>query len=204
MTDSKVDHPSYYGGKNDPYEAIKVIDAWGLDFCLGNAIKYISRAGKKDPERLLQDLNKAKWYLEHEIERLGVKNKKDKEQSAREKCKDYEKTYLNHYLVTLHCTPEVPTYIVKYISNIGVNCYNVPTLYGPEIKIVNKHIYELSPGDDYSVNILRYESYKVMNESEAKEFLNKSAIYDKNSNSLDALDFVKFVHDNYQNKKDKS
>ena len=49
-----VDHPKHYGGKDNPYEAIKVIEAWDLGFCLGNTIKYISRAGKK--ENTLQDL----------------------------------------------------------------------------------------------------------------------------------------------------
>jgi hypothetical protein len=60
-----VDHPAHYGGAENPYEAIKVIDAWGLGFCLGNAVKYIARAGKKDTA--LQDLKKARWYLDHEI-----------------------------------------------------------------------------------------------------------------------------------------
>ena len=63
-----VDHPSHYGGKDNPYEAIKVIEAWNLGFNLGNSVKYISRAGKKDA--LVQDLEKAKWYLEREIANL--------------------------------------------------------------------------------------------------------------------------------------
>lgn len=63
-----VDHPAHYGG-DSVYETIKVIDAWGLDFCLGNAVKYISRAGKKDPEKRIEDLRKAIWYIQHEIER---------------------------------------------------------------------------------------------------------------------------------------
>lgn len=66
----KVNHPAYYGGKDNPYEAIKVIDAWHLDFCLGNAVKYISRAGKKDPQTEIQDLKKAMWYLQHRIDQL--------------------------------------------------------------------------------------------------------------------------------------
>lgn len=68
--DQNVSHPSHYGGKDDPYETIKVIDAWGLDksFCLGNVIKYISRAGKKDGNSLLQDLMKAQFYLNYEVE----------------------------------------------------------------------------------------------------------------------------------------
>lgn len=64
--EDKVDHPSYYGG-DKTYETIKVIDAWNLDFCLGNAVKYISRAGKKDPEKTIEDLKKAIWYIEHKI-----------------------------------------------------------------------------------------------------------------------------------------
>jgi phosphatidylserine/phosphatidylglycerophosphate/cardiolipin synthase-like enzyme len=68
MTDA-VNHPPHYGGADNPYEAIKVIEAWGLGFCLGNAVKYISRAGKKtDPA--LQDLKKARWYIDREIQLL--------------------------------------------------------------------------------------------------------------------------------------
>ena len=63
-----VDHPPHYGGKDDPFEAIKVIKAWGLGFCLGNTVKYISRAGKKSPETMLEDLEKARWYLDREIQ----------------------------------------------------------------------------------------------------------------------------------------
>jgi hypothetical protein len=66
----QVKHPKHYGGENNPYEAIKVIEAWDLGFCLGNVIKYISRAGKKDPTKELQDLEKAKWYLDRHISRL--------------------------------------------------------------------------------------------------------------------------------------
>lgn len=70
--DQNVSHPSHYGGKDNPYETIKVIDAWGLDknFCLGNVIKYISRAGKKNENSLLQDLMKAQFYLNYEVEKM--------------------------------------------------------------------------------------------------------------------------------------
>lgn len=64
----EVNHPDHYGGADNPYEVIKVIDAWGLDFCLGNCVKYIARAGKKDARGT--DLKKAAWYLNHAIERL--------------------------------------------------------------------------------------------------------------------------------------
>ena len=61
-----VDHPKHYNmGK---YEAIDVIEDWGLGFNLGNTVKYISRAGHKDS--ILQDLKKALWYLDREIKRI--------------------------------------------------------------------------------------------------------------------------------------
>jgi len=69
----RIDHPTHYGGAEDPYEAIKVIEAWGLDFCLGNTLKYISRAGKKNPDKTIEDLEKAKWYLERKITNLKSK-----------------------------------------------------------------------------------------------------------------------------------
>jgi Protein of unknwon function (DUF3310) len=62
-----IDHPAHYGGADNPYEAIKVIEAWGLGFCLGNAVKYIARAEKKGDT--LNDLKKARWYLDREIVR---------------------------------------------------------------------------------------------------------------------------------------
>ena len=70
-----VNHPSHYGGEDNPYEAIKVIEAWDLDndFYLGNVLKYISRAGKKDAT--LQELEKAKWYLDRKVTRLQKKQK---------------------------------------------------------------------------------------------------------------------------------
>lgn len=68
VIDEAVDHPQHYGGEGNPYEAIKVIEVWNLGFCLGNAVKYISRAGKKGAA--IEDLKKAVWYLQREIEKL--------------------------------------------------------------------------------------------------------------------------------------
>lgn len=65
-----VHHPSHYGGAKNIYEAIKVIEAWGLGFCLGNTVKYLSRAGKKDKTKRLEDMEKAMWYLDREISQL--------------------------------------------------------------------------------------------------------------------------------------
>lgn len=65
-----VNHPPYYGGADNPYEAIKVIEAWVLGFNLGNCVKYVARAGKKDPTKTLEDLKKASWYLQREISHM--------------------------------------------------------------------------------------------------------------------------------------
>lgn len=62
----KINHPVHYGG-DTVYEVIKVITAWGLGFCLGNAVKYIARAGRKSAETEIEDLEKARWYLDYEI-----------------------------------------------------------------------------------------------------------------------------------------
>ena len=62
-----VNHPDYY--KTGGVEAIDAIEAWGLGFCLGNTVKYIARCGKKS-DKVLEDLQKAKWYLDREIERM--------------------------------------------------------------------------------------------------------------------------------------
>jgi hypothetical protein len=66
--EENVNHPKHYGGKDNIYEAIKVIEAWDLSFNLGNVIKYVSRAGKKDD--LIQELEKAQFYLNREINNL--------------------------------------------------------------------------------------------------------------------------------------
>jgi hypothetical protein len=63
---SAIDHPQHYGGVDDPYEAWKVIEAWGLGFHLGNTLKYIRREGKKGDA--LEDLRKARASLDREIQ----------------------------------------------------------------------------------------------------------------------------------------
>jgi len=66
-----VNRPSHYAeGRN--YEPIAVIEDWELDYHTGNALKYISRAGRKD--NIIQDLRKAVWYLERRIEVLQDQN----------------------------------------------------------------------------------------------------------------------------------
>jgi len=71
---SSVNHPQHYGGENNVYEVIKVIEAWNLGFKLGNVIKYIARAGKKDSCHI-EDLEKAAWYLNREIQLRKLEKK---------------------------------------------------------------------------------------------------------------------------------
>lgn len=70
--------PQHYGGDSNPFEAIKIILYYKLGFCLGNTVKYVLRAGKKDPAKEIEDLEKAHWYLGKRIEEL----KKAKEDGA--------------------------------------------------------------------------------------------------------------------------
>ena len=60
-----VNHPQHYAGTK--IEVIDYIEDKNLGFCLGNAVKYISRAGKKDPTKEIEDLQKAVWYLNRRI-----------------------------------------------------------------------------------------------------------------------------------------
>jgi len=69
----KVNHPDHYGGESNPYEAIKVIEAWDLNFHLGNVVKYISRAGKKS-KNSIEDLKKAEWYLSRYVQFIQKTN----------------------------------------------------------------------------------------------------------------------------------
>jgi len=64
----QVNHPYHYGGEENPHEPIKIIEAYNLNFCIGNVIKYVLRAGKKGSK--IQDLKKARWYLDREIEKF--------------------------------------------------------------------------------------------------------------------------------------
>jgi len=70
-----VNHPSHYGGADNPYEAIKVIEAWEADFNIGTTLRYLCRCGKKTiggsaEEMRLEDLKKARWYLDREIQNI--------------------------------------------------------------------------------------------------------------------------------------
>lgn len=71
-----VDHPIHYNSGD--IEVIEGIEDWDLGYHLGNAVKYTIRAGKKNPRKLIEDLEKANWYLTRKIELLKAKRDKRK------------------------------------------------------------------------------------------------------------------------------
>lgn len=65
LDQASVNHPPHYQANG--VEAMDVIEAFGLGFCLGNTVKYLLRAGRKGDA--LEDLRKGRWYLDREIAR---------------------------------------------------------------------------------------------------------------------------------------
>lgn len=84
-----VKHPSHYS-EGRKYEPVEVIRDWGLNFNLGNAVKYISRVGRKDNS--IEDLKKAQQYLQFEIDALeaGKKANENINKDNKEACKPSE------------------------------------------------------------------------------------------------------------------
>lgn len=70
---SDIDNVKHYKGT----EVMQFIELFNLDFCLGNTVKYIARAGVKDENKYIEDLEKAKWYLERKIKFLKGELKGD-------------------------------------------------------------------------------------------------------------------------------
>ena len=69
MTDNVTHPPHYADGWSNGAEVIDITE--NLNFNRGNAVKYIARAGKKNPDTEIEDLKKARWYVERELVRLG-------------------------------------------------------------------------------------------------------------------------------------
>lgn len=70
-----VNHPSHY--TDGKIEVIDFIEDKRLNYHRGNALKYLCRAGKKDPDKEVEDLQKAVWYINREIRRLEAQKQKD-------------------------------------------------------------------------------------------------------------------------------
>jgi len=77
---SPVDHPDHYRGVT--MEAIEVIEAFDLNFNLGNSVKYILRCNRKGKKK--EDLKKAIWYLQREINRNGADNERPSPSNRKE------------------------------------------------------------------------------------------------------------------------
>ena len=102
MTYDNINPDHYKGGRK--FEPIEVIEDWGLDYHLGNALKYISRSGRKPNEDPREGLNKAIWYLERKIDKYA-------EQKAAEEGVDLYGEVLDYYGQTqdeAEAWPEVP------------------------------------------------------------------------------------------------
>lgn len=66
MNNDIINHPSHY--TDGKFETIDAIESWRLGYHLGNAVKYISRAGKKSKDTELEDLQKARWYIKRYLD----------------------------------------------------------------------------------------------------------------------------------------
>lgn len=73
LVEDEVNRPKHY--TDGKIEVIDFIEDKKLNFHRGNAVKYIARAGKKDPSKEVQDLKKAIWYLVREVARLETEQK---------------------------------------------------------------------------------------------------------------------------------
>ena len=69
LSSDNVSHPSHYAdGWSNGAEVIDLTEH--LSFCAGNVVKYVCRAGRKDPDKYVEDLEKARWYIDREIKRV--------------------------------------------------------------------------------------------------------------------------------------
>jgi ribosomal protein S15P/S13E len=120
-----VNHPDHYGGAENPYEAIKVIRAWGLNFALGNAVKYIARAGKKDPAKHIEDLQKAVFYLQNEIASLQGAQSESLQSSFVGKNSIYTQEQFSALVEKIKNLPDnKKTHIKDHLLNIAKECLN--------------------------------------------------------------------------------
>lgn len=71
----RISSPEHY--TYSEYEPKDVIYAWNLNFYLGNVVKYICRAGRKENSTKLEDLKKARQYIDFEIEKLSESEKRN-------------------------------------------------------------------------------------------------------------------------------
>lgn len=157
-----VDHPAHYGGKDSPYEAIKVISAWlgprgVFAFDLGNALKYICRAGAKPSDSgvsgLKQDLQKAVWYLNHAIEVVSFQSCLVRKDDGFDSDSSTPKEEVLHEDTTpsVLCLHGTSVDMVSRLSEI------LTTRYGPFITMLanTAYDYEYKQGDKETSTLLK-------------------------------------------------
>lgn len=170
----KVNSPEHYGGADDPYEVIKVIEAWGLGFNLGNAIKNIARAGKKDPDTKTEDLQKAVWYTNREM-------------GARSIIEEFNLAIDDTYHAGL-----------KKLVNYVVDAFRQRLNYRhrPSTEIANKLNYDIAQILDYFEPLLHNE--KLCNaQKRQEEIVLEFKEYLKNKERLQVLD-INLLHNTYE------
>lgn len=78
MTEDNINHPKHYTTHPSGVECIAVVEH--MNFCVGNAIKYLWRAGLKGDA--IEDLKKARWYVDREIQRLETSGRSPQQDAA--------------------------------------------------------------------------------------------------------------------------
>lgn len=93
-----ITHPSYY--TDGKIEVEDFIYDKKLDFCLGNAVKYIARDGKKNPDKILEDLFKSAWYVNREIFHKAQENSDKKDEAIKSYTSEIKmlQSYLNQLI----------------------------------------------------------------------------------------------------------
>lgn len=127
---SNVDHPDYY--KAGGIEAIDVIEDWKLDFCLGNAIKYIARAGKKSDD-VRTDLEKAAWYIKRHLDGVEtgtiqpISAQKDTKYHAEDVCEAWGISEDNLFMTIcgIYCGVVVPAQADSYLEYLRIAYYDL-------------------------------------------------------------------------------
>jgi len=114
LKNENVDHPAHYGG-DTPYEVIKVAEAWGFDknAYLFNVLKYIARPTKG---HTLEDLKKARWYLDRLIDRLEGESAKAPEAEKPEYTKSDDIPLLTTYSQTVRIMIPFRGYTMVYVN----------------------------------------------------------------------------------------
>lgn len=109
--------PNHYGGEDNPFEPIKIIEHYGLNFHIGNVIKYLLRAGRKEGNAYEQDIRKSIHYLQIELAYAQKRGIPRMDSPAIE-----EKPAAPFFAVCLASLKgdEMPSRVLLFVNNEGV------------------------------------------------------------------------------------